>query len=207
MAFGPMLDALGTDYLFILSDNVVRIVSLGSGTQIHAIRPLGDLASPMLESIAVAGDGRHFAVGCSERQQVWLYEITTPSRDDEARKAVRRVRAGSMRYRAVSAEQSVKDFEPWRLGHDSHGYNGVHAEAFMRRTVLAVVEAAMEARVDSTGAATGNSAPGRPRRPSRAEVNGGRSSSRDDHKSPRSLAVAFDADASARSQSALATGR
>ena len=36
LALGPMMDVTGTDYAFVLADNVVRIFSLGSSMQAPA---------------------------------------------------------------------------------------------------------------------------------------------------------------------------
>ena len=38
LAIGPYIDALGTDYAFVLVDNAIRIFSLGSSLQVHRTR-------------------------------------------------------------------------------------------------------------------------------------------------------------------------
>ena len=37
IAIGPLFDATGTDYVYVLVDNCVRVLSLGSGEQVCSV--------------------------------------------------------------------------------------------------------------------------------------------------------------------------
>ena len=99
---------------------------------------------PALDSIAVAGDGRHFAVGCSQRPGAWLYSIAPPEGADHVRQALMRVRAGSFRLHAVPVEQTVREAQ-WYLGEDGDGYpdDRAHVQRYMRRMAHSIAEAAI----------------------------------------------------------------
>ena len=122
LAMGPLLDVPCSDYVFVLVDNVIRIFSLGSSTQVASLRPLGDALSPALDSLSVAGDGRHIAVGCSELQRFWLYSLTPPppavpipgTLPRGVREDMLQVRAGSLRLGSVPLELRVREVE-WSL--------------------------------------------------------------------------------------------
>jgi len=112
LAIGPYMDSQATDHVYVLIDHVVRIFSLGSGVQVHVAAP--SLAgSAHLNSLAVAGDGRRFAVGCSPSAAndndsgLWIYESQPPQ--GRLKSQLINVRMGSARAGMNRPEQRVRD--------------------------------------------------------------------------------------------------
>ena len=154
MALGPLLDVPAADYAFLLVDNAVRVYSLGSSTQVLALRPLGDARDPPLDSMALGGDGRSLAVGCSKQGCFWLYNLAGPAAGAQVRTNLLAVRAGSARLRSIPVEQRVRE-HGWLLGQDASGYPNDRANvaAFMRRTAYQIVDLAMAKVADGRGSA------------------------------------------------------
>ena len=142
------------DYAFLLVDNAVRVYSLGSSTQVLALRPLGDAKDPPLDSMALGGDGRSLAVGCSKQGCFWLYNLAGPAAGAQVRTNLLAVRAGSARLRSIPVEQRVRE-HGWLLGQDASGYPNDRANvaAFMRRTAYQIVDLAMAKVADGRGSA------------------------------------------------------
>ena len=145
MAMGPLMDVPASDYIFILVDNAVRVLSLGSGTQVASLRPVGTDLEPALDSLAVGGDGRHVAVGCSSQQRFYLYTIAPPAAGVRVRHEMMLVRAGSARLDSVPMELRVREVE-WYLGRNAAGHlsTRTHVGRFMRREALRIVELSLE---------------------------------------------------------------
>ena len=145
MAMGPLMDVPASDYIFILVDNAVRVLSLGSGTQVASLRPVGTDLEPALDSLAVGGDGRHVAVGCSSQQRFYLYTIVPPAAGVRVRHEMMLVRAGSARLDSVPMELRVREVE-WYLGRNAAGHlsTRTHVGRFMRREALRIVELSLE---------------------------------------------------------------
>jgi hypothetical protein len=150
MVVSSYLDLPGTDYVFLLLDNAVRIYSLGSGVQVRPpIRPLGRDMSVSLDSLAVTSDGKRIAVGCSsvvpqhKASGVFVYYLQPPT--DHRRSELLAVRTGSARIGTIPIEQRI--FSPhFYLGRDQAGALSEHKNIvdFMRTTAWGIVDEALE---------------------------------------------------------------
>ena len=150
LAVGPHLDVPASDYAFVLADNVVRIISLGSGCQVRVLSPLGADAlaptAPPLSALAVAANGCCLAVGCAEpapgprASGFWLYDLALPERASAERAKLIGLRAGSAKYGLALPEQRIRE-GAFFLGTDRAGGLNEHAHVhdFMRVIALSLI--------------------------------------------------------------------
>ena len=142
LAIGPLFEYTGTDYVYLLVDNLVRILSLGSGEEVLTLRPGGGKVE--LDSISISGNGHHLAVGASAVRGFWLYKVTAA--EGEPRAALERVRSGSSRLSQVPVEQR-EGRQDWVIGTDATGFpklgNEANVERVMQQLVKSIVDKAI----------------------------------------------------------------
>jgi hypothetical protein len=90
---GPVLDELGSDYAFVLMNNVVTVLSLTTAAAVCLLAPIKHEAGVHLAQIVLAGDHAHLAAIAPGVETVYLFAL------DNANDPAQRPPRGALRPR------------------------------------------------------------------------------------------------------------